>query len=112
MIALLVVLAGGVGACLRYAAVLAAGSRPLRATWVVNLIGSFALGLLAAQLGDRGSLLVVGTGLLGGFTTFSTAAVDSVHITRERSTVVGAAHAIGMLVVCVTAALLGALIGR
>ncbi|MFD1861284.1 CrcB family protein [Aeromicrobium camelliae] len=112
MTALLVVLAGGVGACLRYAVILAAGSRPRRATWVVNLAGSFALGLLAARDAGPETLLVVGTGLLGGFTTFSTAAVDSVDVGREHGTGTGAAHAVGMLVACVVAAVLGALIGR
>jgi len=50
------------------------------ATLAVNLIGSFAMGLLAGWLarhgaGDSGSgeplRLLIGVGLLGGFTTFS-----------------------------------------
>lgn len=112
MIAVLVVLAGGVGACLRHAVVLAAGSRPHRATWAVNLAGSFALGLLAARLNDPSTVLVVGTGLLGGFTTFSTAALDSVSVGLEQSRSAATVHAVGMLVACVLAALLGAWIGR
>jgi CrcB protein len=51
---------------------------------VINLIGSFALGLLLESLVRRGSdegrrraaRLLVGTGLIGGFTTYSAFAVD------------------------------------
>ncbi|WP_293787929.1 CrcB family protein, partial [uncultured Aeromicrobium sp.] len=82
------------------------------ATWIVNLVGSFALGLLAALDAGPQTLLVVGTGLLGGFTTFSTAAVDSVKVGREQSTAAGAGHAVAMLVTCVGAAILGGLIGH
>jgi len=46
------------------------------ATLAVNLIGSFAMGLLAGWLARHGEggeplRLLVGVGLLGGFTTFS-----------------------------------------
>ena len=72
----------GVGACgalgswarFRVGALVAA-RRPSDFPWgtfVVNLTGGLALGLLtgAALTGD--ALLVLGTGLLGGYTTFST----------------------------------------
>lgn len=51
-------------------------------TLIVNLLGCFALGLLAEWLALRGDLpqatrLLLATGFLGGFTTFSTFALDA-----------------------------------
>lgn len=79
-----VALGGAFGAWLRYLAgwgwtraigPVAAGAFPW-ATLSVNLIGSFAMGLLAGWLARHGQggeqwRLLLGVGLLGGFTTFS-----------------------------------------
>ena len=66
----LVALGGAAGSVLRYLAVLAVGA-PL-GTFIVNLLGSFAIGVLFVTLGGRGPLVALFmTGLLGGFTTFS-----------------------------------------
>ncbi len=70
--ALLVFLGGGLGAVLRWALGLA-----LPGWWGIlaaNLLGSLALGvLLASPWQDRPALVaVLGTGLMGGFTTYST----------------------------------------
>ena len=47
---------------------------------VINVLGSLLLGILAAVLGpDRLWRLFLGVGVLGGFTTFSTFAVDVVQ---------------------------------
>ena len=80
---LYVALGGGLGAWLRYASGVAmfrslgpATQFPW-ATLSVNLLGSLAMGLLAGWLARHGSgagetwRLLVGVGLLGGFTTFS-----------------------------------------
>ncbi|OHV45575.1 MULTISPECIES: CrcB family protein [unclassified Pseudofrankia] len=81
-----VVAAGGVvGACLRYGAALA-WPTPQAAfpwtTWAVNTAGCAAIGVLMAVVAARRAVhpLVrpfLGTGVLGGFTTFSTYAVDA-----------------------------------
>lgn len=51
---------------------------------VINLVGSFLLGLLVglslAGTVDSQWVLIIGTGFLGGFTTFSTASVDTVRM--------------------------------
>ncbi len=77
-----VALGGALGAWLRYSAGLAV-SRSLGpvaqfpwATLGVNVVGSLAMGLLAGWLARQGSegeswRLLLGVGLLGGFTTFS-----------------------------------------
>ena len=77
-----VALGGALGAWLRYGAGLAVGRSlgPVTqfpwATLGVNLLGSLAMGLLAGWLarygsGGEGWRLLLGVGLLGGFTTFS-----------------------------------------
>lgn len=85
--------AGGVIGCGLRALVelaLPAGSGMPWGTLAVNLIGAFALGLLLELLllaGDDSGVrrrlrLTVGTGLLGGFTTYSSLAVESVELLR------------------------------
>ena len=80
----LVALGGAAGAVLRYQAgrtltgllgPAAVASFPW-ATLFVNIVGSLAMGLLAGWLARNGSAsdtwrLLIGIGLLGGFTTFS-----------------------------------------
>jgi fluoride exporter len=46
-------------------------------TFVVNLSGAVPLGLLVGAAVPHGTLLVLGTGFLGGYTTFSTWMVES-----------------------------------
>ncbi len=78
---LLVALGGFVGSNLRYAVELLS-STPLVSTLLVNVVGSFALGVVLYEGIYRGMLserlqLVVGTGILASFTTYSTFAYES-----------------------------------
>lgn len=52
-------------------------------TLVVNVLGSFILGLLTGLGLDGGALLVAGTGLLGSFTTFSTWMFETERLAEE-----------------------------
>ena len=82
---LVVALGGGIGACLRYLI----GLIPLKEpfvfpvkTLVINLLGCFVIGLIAALAVKNNSLssktvLFIKTGLCGGFTTFSTFALET-----------------------------------
>ena len=78
---LLVMFGGAAGAGLRYGANLWTAARwgsgfPW-GTLLVNLAGGLAMGLLAALVArDSQGQLVLGTGLLGGFTTFSAFSLD------------------------------------
>lgn len=121
MITVLVALAGGVGAALRFVVdgLVARRRPPLPlGTVLINVSGSFLLGLLTGLALDHSGLdglkLVLGTGLLGGYTTFSTASVEAVTIGLSdgpRSTVLAVLHAGGMLVVSLAAAMLGLWLG-
>ena len=82
---LVVALGGGIGACLRYLI----GLIPLKEPFIfpvktlfINLLGCFVIGLIAAIAAKTTSLsprtvLFIKTGLCGGFTTFSTFALET-----------------------------------
>ena len=82
---------GALGAVMRYGVAYASlalvgGSFPL-GTFVVNATGSFFLGFLAGAAEivpiSSGIRLLVMTGLLGAFTTFSTFSLDTVSLVRS-----------------------------
>ncbi|WP_407361373.1 fluoride efflux transporter FluC [Microbacterium sp. LBN7] len=106
-------LAGGIGAVLRYLADLGvarlAGRRLPWGILIVNVTGSFALGLVTTALPDAAFLL--GAGLLGGYTTFSTAMLDTVALWRDGERPASAVNAVGMLVLGLAAAGLGLMLG-
>ncbi|MGJ0390467.1 fluoride efflux transporter FluC [Microbacterium sp. CGR1] len=106
-------LAGGVGAVLRYVVDVGvakvAGRRFPWGILAVNLSGSFALGLVTTALPADAFLL--GAGLLGGYTTFSTAMLDAVALWRDGERAASAFDAIGMLLLGLLAAGLGLALG-
>lgn len=106
-------LAGGVGAALRYLLDLGvakvAGRRFPWGILMVNLSGSFALGLVTSALPAQAFLL--GAGLLGGYTTFSTAMLDTVALWGDGERRASAFNAVGMLVLGLLAAGLGLALG-
>lgn len=83
----LVLLGGSIGTAARYllSTVLPIWQGVPVGTFVVNIAGAFALGLLLEALVRRGPdeglrrvlRLLVGTGMLGGFTTYSSLAVET-----------------------------------
>ncbi|MFC4587004.1 fluoride efflux transporter CrcB [Sphaerisporangium corydalis] len=90
---LAVVAAGGaIGACARYGAALLWPTAPEAFPWttlLVNLAGCAAIGVLMVLVSEIWTAhhLVrpfVGTGVLGGFTTFSAYAVDAVRLIQAR----------------------------
>lgn len=107
-------LAGGLGATLRYVADAVARrvvpGYPL-GTLVINVSGAFLLGLVTGLLasGHLGASVasVLGAGLLGGYTTFSTASVEAVVLLEEGRRSAALLHAAGMLLLGVAAAAAG-----
>lgn len=122
-----IALAGGLGAALRLVVdglVRSVISRPGRprawagfpaGTAVINVTGSFALGLLTGLAASHGLprewLLIAGGGLVGGYTTFSTASVETVRLLLEGRWRAGLLNGGGVLVLSVGAALLGLVVG-
>jgi len=89
-------------------------------TFVINVVGAFALGLLLESLlhsriddGRQTVIrLAVGTGLLGGFTTYSTLAVDTVLLLRSGASLAALGYAGGTVLVGVLASAAGVRLGR
>ncbi len=54
------------------------------ATLTINLIGCFLMGLLLAQLVNDTHWLLLGVGVLGGFTTFSTFMNEAAMLLKSR----------------------------
>lgn len=118
--AVMIGLAGGLGAVARYAidaavtALLTRGGRPLNAAWgtiAVNLSGSLAVGVLAA-LAAAGSVPaewagVIGVGFLGGYTTFSAASYEAARLLMQRRWLGALLHGPGQLVLAVAGAAAG-----
>lgn len=88
VVPIVVSLGGALGACARF---VVDGELKLRwptrwplSTFVINVVGSFILGWTYASVTDSSALAFIATGFCGGFTTFSTASVESVALLRER----------------------------
>lgn len=98
---LLVALGGGVGAWLRFVAGRLIGQTTFPyATLTINILGSFAMGLLAGWLARQGGAsegwrLLLGVGVLGGFTTFSAFSLEIVTLAQRGA--IGAASAYAAL---------------
>lgn len=115
-LAFFVALAGGAGAVLRLligrAVVVATGSALAAGTFAVNMSGAFGLGVLTGLAPSADATTIVGTGLLGGYTTFSTWMYESQRFAREGAPGaallnLGASVAAGLLAVVIGRALGG-----
>ena len=107
--------AGGVGATARFCLDGFVRSRLGDAfpfgTMIVNVTGSLLLGLVTGlamnHLLAPGWSLVLGVGVLGGYTTFSTASFETVRLIQARRYLAALFNGIGMLAASVAAAALG-----
>ena len=83
-----VALGGAIGATLRFAVSEGVGNP--QGTLVVNAVGSLLLGVcmaaLASEMISKELTLLLGTGILGAFTTMSTFSVETIEMWSDDST--------------------------
>ena len=111
VIAFAVMVAGALGAVTRFVVDGAIRHRwPSTTPWgtfAINVSGSALLGVLAGLVVFHGAphdwQLVLGTGFCGGYTTFSTAAFETVRLGQQEDRWRSAAYAAGTLVASVFA---------
>jgi CrcB protein len=116
VIAIGIGLLGGLGSVARFAihrGVTRADPRDFPfGTFIVNVLGAFAIGVLFGARGGHDLTLLLGLGFLGGFTTFSTWMFES-----DRLAIDGSASGLGMNVAISSAAgfaavTIGVLVGQ
>lgn len=111
----LVALLGGLGAVARFVVDGLIRGRVTHvlpvATMTVNVTGSLLIGLLAGAAAYHGlsadALLLGATGFCGGYTTFSTAMVETVRLAAAGELRQAAVTVLGSLALCVGAAAAG-----
>jgi CrcB protein len=122
-------LGGALGTAARYLVGIAMSSHLVRtalaglggvpvATFMINISGAFLLGVLLGWLSKAGAdqgprrllRLLVGTGFLGGFTTYSALATDTVGLLQGGRTGTAIGYALGTLVLGAVASFGGVLI--
>jgi len=106
-----VAVAGGIGAVARYLLDVAVRRRTgERFPWgilAVNLSGALLLGILSPLPADEAWRWIIGTGLLGGYTTFSAVAVTTALLAEEGRTRTATVYAVVSFVGSVVAAAVG-----
>jgi CrcB protein len=121
MLYLIVFLGAGIGGALRHgvnvvAARLLGYGFPF-GTLIVNVAGSFAMGLFAGYFAFRPGIaqhmrLFLTTGLLGGFTTFSAFSLDAALLVERHSYGLAAGYAVGSVAASISALFFGLAVFR
>jgi len=114
----LIALAGGVGAIARFVldgVIQDRTDSPLPlGTFVINVTGSFLLGVLAGLVISHGvstdAKLIAGTGFLGGYTTFSTYAYETLRLVEDRSDALATLNLLASIAIGLAAAATGLLV--
>lgn len=117
---LAIAVGGAMGACLRFALSewmlhLFGRAFPF-GTLLVNILGSFVIGLLyglllTEQISPNPWRIFIGIGVLGAFTTFSTFSMDTVLLLQQGDWLKAVANVVLNLVLCLTLAWLGLKLG-
>ena len=114
-----VALGGALGAMLRYltnvAAMRARGPGFPFGTMIVNILGSFLMGVIVVVLAKRGGndlapLLM--TGILGGFTTFSAFSLDALTLWERGATLAAFGYVAASVILSLAAIAAGLYVAR
>lgn len=121
MTALWVAIGGALGTLMRYGVTVGmarvAGVAWPFGTFTANVLGSFALAFLM-ELAPRRSLagvdvrLVLGTGLLGGFTTYSSFNLETLRMAQQAGWGRASLYVAATLVVCFVGGFVGYVLAR
>ncbi len=120
---LLVFLGGGTGAVCRYLAGVGYGRafglvRGWLAIGGINVLGGLLMGCLVGVLAMRGGAgqerwrLLLGVGVLGGFTTFSSFSLDTVLMLERRAYGAASAYVAGSVALSILAVMAGLVLTR
>ena len=110
--AALVALGGAIGAVLRFGIgnIIESSEFPL-STILVNVSGSFILGMLAVMAINNGYseelMLFFGTGLLGAFTTMSTFSLETLTLVKNDNYTLALVYACISFILCILFAFVG-----
>ena len=110
--ATLVALGGAIGAVLRFGIgnIIESSEFPL-STILVNVSGSFILGMLAVMAINNGYseelMLFFGTGLLGAFTTMSTFSLETLTLVKNNNYTLALVYACISFILCILFAFVG-----
>lgn len=95
---------GAIGAILRYLfGIYIPSDRFPFATLAVNVLGSFLLGLFVFAGASNDTLLFVGVGICGSFTTYSSFSVETVRLWETGSRLRAGTYAVGTFTLCALA---------
>lgn len=117
----LIAAGGGAGTALRYVIGLGAtrwlGTGFPWGTLAVNVIGSLLLGVVMEAAGEREiagvqAKLVLGTGVLGGFTTYSSFNLETIRLAEQGAWGRAALYLAGTMIVCLIAGVGGVALAR
>lgn len=118
---LLVAVGGAIGAVVRFLVsgwvLQAAGPAYPIGTFIINVVGSLMMGVLAGWLAfrvDGGAAwrVFLGTGVLGGFTTFSAFSLETATLIEKRDFAAAGVYSVGSVIVGVVALFIGLWLSR
>ena len=117
----LIAAGGALGSLLRYglgaALVALLGSSFPYGTLAANVLGSFGLGVIAEALDGRAFLgadlrLVLGTGLMGGFTTYSSFNLETLRLAQAGELGRALVYVVATMILCLLVGLAGIALAR
>jgi Integral membrane protein possibly involved in chromosome condensation len=82
------------------------------ATLLINMTGSFLMGLLVAAHPGNFNQLLLGTGFMGGFTTFSTFQFENITLFHKKNYKSLSIYILSSFVLCILLAILGLRLGH